>query len=1272
MKSTRWRDPGARLASVPTETRVLALLTVVLVVAVFASDFGVLTPDTKPEIFLQPSQTAARFASAWLDTPNLGTSNYNTGVVPVAALFSLFELVGVPAWVVMRLWRIALLVTAAWGARLLVRELVAGGLGAHHRSGPEGAQDRRGAALGESGLAVAGVAAAVAYAANPYVVVGGGTTPTLLPYALLPWLVLCWVRGFRAPSWRWACAAALLLAGMSGLNAGVVPLLQLVVLVPVLVHALVVERHRFAPVAWLVARTGLLYAVLSAYWVVPAISALGVGTSIAEATESTAAINAVNSFPEVLRGLGMWTLYGASATGPFDPGRLSYVLGPVVVLLTFGVPLLAGLGVRLSRSPARLFGATSVLVGAVVMVGTFPNDDKSVLGRAIGAAIESVPGVIAFRTTNKAGAVLELGLAVLVGLAAAAVVPRLRTSTSRWVAGWTAAALAAGAVAPAVSGDLFWVRMDMPGYWQQAARAVNDRPGDSRVLMVPGTGVPAYSWGYTGPDEIGPSLFRRPFAFRSASPSGGPYAANLLAEVDRRLRQGTLPPGTVSSLAAYIGAGDVVGRYDVKETGAIGERVEEQLSADPGLAPAEGFGPAAAARGASSPATVRAVAGPLPSTSAAVRAAAGSLVVDGAGTSLPSLQAAGLLEDRPGLLLAGSLTDDQLVAALRDEARVVLTDGNARREWSNSNPAVAGPLLPSSAEPSATRALFDVADQTVGVVRGNAAVETRGRGLLFGPHAYGDVSQAFDGDRTTGWQFGSFGTGVGNAVVITPRTPLAMPTVTLAPMQGGLSRVTKARLTAEVEDEQVVKDVVFTPWNTFPVTTEVSDRPVSRLTLTVTEVAGPGAGAVGFSEITIPGVSVDRAAALPSRLVRRLPAAAASAGVDLADVALDVVLRRSVGDANGLTTEEPRLEREFTLPDERRFEATGTVRLSGGASDAAIDEFAGLDDEVVAQSSSRAFGSPSARASMALDDNGGEPDLSTAWVPNEPVVGEWISVDFPQRRLSSFTFTQDSTSWATRALVSVDDGEPIEVVLDKGTSRITLPETVDASRVRILLTERTGPGYVRVTDIGLPRKDTTPSPPEGCVQVGTVDGQPLEADLREDFAYLLDGRAVPFDACGPGLTLGEGRHRLSGVATMAIDDLRLTSTASAPAAVASPTFDVVRHGSASMDLRLTSGCSPCLVSSGQAFDERWTAELAGKDLGTPLVVDGYAAGWRVNAAPGDVVRISFGPSRTALLAWAISGAALVGCLALLLLGSRGPGDGRHATTTPRSPRRRSP
>ncbi|MGE9807702.1 alpha-(1-_3)-arabinofuranosyltransferase domain-containing protein [Janibacter sp. G1551] len=1233
MKSTESRSLRQRAVQVPMERLVLAAFTVVMAVIVFGNDAGVFTPDTKPEMFLNPVDTMRGFASAWLDTPNLGASNYNAGVAPVTALFAAFDVVGLPAWVTMRLWRLGLILLAAFGARLVVRHLL-----------------RRDSDT--PGLAVAGVAGAIAYAVNPYVVVGGGTTPTMLPYALLPWLVLCWFRGFRAPSWRWAAASALVLAAMSGINAGVVPLMQLLVLVPVVVHAVLIEGHRFLTVAGVVLRTGAIYALLSAYWLVPALAALGLGTSIAESTESTAAINTANSFTEVLRGLGMWTLYGADGNGSFDPGRLSYVTGPVVILLTFGGPVLAGLGVRLSRSPARLFGATAVLSGALIMVGTFPNSGTSAWGSAIGAALESVPGLIAFRTTNKVGAVLELGLAVLIALAARAIVPRLSTSAQRWGAAAASSAVLAGSFAPALSGDLFWVRMDVPDYWQEAAADVNERADESRVLMVPGTGVAGYSWGYEGPDEIGPSLFHRPFVFRSAWPSGGRYSANLLAGVDRRLQQGTLPAGTLSALADYIGAGDVVARYDTDGSDIDGgARVEAQLDDDTGLGPAREYGPAKVAHGASAPAVVRPVTGMDRTTSVAVRSPGGSLLVDGAGTSLASLQSAGLLQSRPALLLAGSLDDEQLAEAVRDEARVVLTDGNARREWSNTNPAGTGPLVGAAVDPGSSRALFSAADQTVARLRGNASVTTSGDGILFGPYAFGDVSQAFDGDRTTGWRFGNFGSGVGNALTLTPRSPVPLGTIQLHPMHGEFNRITEVEVTAVVDGEPHTQTVAVTPWNSFPVDVEVPTGPVSRLTIAVRGVEGIGNGPVGFSEISVPGIEMDRVAALPTRLIRRLPAAAEAAGVALVDVPIDVALSRERGETSGFGVEEPVLEREFALPDTRRYRVSGMVQLADGASDDALDALAGANDDVVATSSSRAGNASRNRASMALDDSGGEANLETAWQPGGPVVGEWIAVDFPSRRLRDFTLTQaEGGGQAVRALVSVDDGEPFEVELTAGRNRISLPTAQRAHRVRVLLTEKQGWGPVRISDLGLPRVTSTDAQADGCVPVATIDGQRIEADLDGDHAALLDGEAVPFTACGPTPTIDRGEHRVAGVATFALNDLHLSSDAEPPVLTTAPEYEVLRHDASSMDVRLTSGCFPCLVSSGQAHDDRWTATLAGRDLGSPLVVDGFAAGWRVDARPGEIVRIAFAPARTGRVAWAISGVALLACLGLLLVG----------------------
>ena len=107
---------------------------------------------------------------------------------------------------------------------------------------------------------------------------------------------------------------------MSGINAGVVPALQLVIILPVALHVLIIERLGWRSLAAQLVRTGALYLAMSLYWLVPSLLALRVGSAIASTTESLEAINSANSFTEVLRGLGLWTLYGRGPEGPFQPG----------------------------------------------------------------------------------------------------------------------------------------------------------------------------------------------------------------------------------------------------------------------------------------------------------------------------------------------------------------------------------------------------------------------------------------------------------------------------------------------------------------------------------------------------------------------------------------------------------------------------------------------------------------------------------------------------------------------------------------------------------------------------------------------------------------------------------------------------------------------------------------------------------------------------------------------------------------------------------------
>ena len=101
--------------------------------------------------------------------------------------FALGDALGLPPWLVHRLWLGALLALAAWGDVRLIDALAGRPRGAAH------------------------VVAGLLYLLNPYVVVfTAARRVTLLGYAALPWLLLSVHRGLRAPrGWWWPAAFAL-------------------------------------------------------------------------------------------------------------------------------------------------------------------------------------------------------------------------------------------------------------------------------------------------------------------------------------------------------------------------------------------------------------------------------------------------------------------------------------------------------------------------------------------------------------------------------------------------------------------------------------------------------------------------------------------------------------------------------------------------------------------------------------------------------------------------------------------------------------------------------------------------------------------------------------------------------------------------------------------------------------------------------------------------------------------------------------------------------
>ncbi len=132
-----------------------------------------------------------------------------------------------------------------------------------------------------------------------------------------------------------------------------------------------------------------------------------------------------------------------------------------------------------------------------------------------------------------------------------------------------------------------------------------------------------------------------------------------------------------------------------------------------------------------------------------------------------------------------------------------------------------------------------------------------------------------------------------------------------------------------------------------------------------------------------------------------------------------------------------------------------------------------------------------------------------------------------------------------------------------------------------------------------------------------------------------------------------GEHRLRPLPGWTPDELvfrdSLGDRPPPAAATPGPQFSV-RNGRASgVTVQVIDSAAPYYLVTGQAYDARWRATLDGRDLGPPIVVDGYAAGWRIDAPGTHTVAVSYRPQQVADLALGGSALAVLGCLALLVL-----------------------
>src|SRR5215204_869491 len=160
--------------------------------------------DTRIELLEDPVLFLSRVGDVWSSTFDLGhvqISQFVGYLWPMGPFFALGDVVGLPMWIVQRLWIGSLLAIGAVGVVSLMSRLYRQEAGIPH------------------------LVAGLLYLTSPFVlVVLNRGTSWLLPFAVLPWLLLWTHRGLERPTgWRAPAALGLLFASAGGgLNAALV------------------------------------------------------------------------------------------------------------------------------------------------------------------------------------------------------------------------------------------------------------------------------------------------------------------------------------------------------------------------------------------------------------------------------------------------------------------------------------------------------------------------------------------------------------------------------------------------------------------------------------------------------------------------------------------------------------------------------------------------------------------------------------------------------------------------------------------------------------------------------------------------------------------------------------------------------------------------------------------------------------------------------------------------------------------------------------------
>lgn len=1081
--------PGQQQPSQPRSTRPVAgwIFAAIVYPCVLLQHRGQVPADTKSYLYIDPARLLSRAPELWDSHIGLGTiTHQNIGYLwPMGPWYWLFDKLGFPDWVAQRVWIATLLVMAATGVLYLGKTL---------------------------GLArQATVVAAFAYGLSPYLLnYVARISALLLPWAGLGWMMAFAIKASRSRGWKWPAAFALLTTTVGTIN------------LPSLLYVGV------GAVAWLIwawrsreitARratiTALKIAALTApvcLWWLSGLYLQGkYSLPILKYTETVQAVASTSSASEVIRGLGYWFFYGRDKLGPWIEASGWYGAFIPVLILSFALTGFALLGATTVRWRRRNFFVGLLFFGMIIAVGAHPFKHPAPIGAAFKAFATSSLVGLAMRSTGRAVPLIVLATSFFLGVGVTHVANRFPDRSKLLTLGVCAALFLN--LPPLYRGQLFGNNLqrpeNLPNYWVQAAKYLDNGDSDTRLLELPGADFASYRWGNTV-DPITPGLLDRPYVARELVPYGSSASANLMLAFDRRLQENIFEPETLAPIARILGVQSIIHRADLQYERYNTPRPKQTsylLDEAPGVTLTQTFGSPTPNVGPKyplqdeydlgvpqkwawpAPVSVYSVADP--DTIFKTQDPDAATIVAGDGDGLVSAAAEGLVSADDPILYEASFasSDQQLIDAIPPGAPLIITDSNRKRglRWSTvrenagyTEQAGLKPLasdikdvrldvFPSASDPSYTTA----------TLAGARSIQATDYGNTISYTPEDRAALAFDGDPRTAWRTGAFSNPQGEAIQIELDKAVTTDHITLLqPINGAKNRyVTRAKLIFSNQGNTTSQEIELgeasrsEPGEDF----YFPDRSFDGLRIEIISTnfkesqLAVGLSASGFAEISIPGVSAREIIAPPTRLLGVL-------GQQSASHPLTFLLdRQRSSERPPRDEEEQYMSRVIEIPTERDFTLSGKTRLSALARDEDIDLAVGdpvpnrLEGKVdptpgqwFARSSGRLPGALDFRARSAFDG-----DPNTAWAPGfGPSTNSWVELGLS----SPLTFDHLDLSFVNDArfstpksvMIESNDGDPINLEISKlekpgapgnlETVRLDLQRKITSAWVRVTIT----------------------------------------------------------------------------------------------------------------------------------------------------------------------------------------------------------------------------